>query len=185
MKPKKPSSKYEVSCETFIFQRKKWNIRWNMKSECVAFVKIWSQINLHRNRKSTCEAFVKIRSQRNLHQNTKSSVKPLIFRQKMKHSSKYEVKVCSLHQNMKPNKSSSKYKVRCEAFIFREKTKIAKPSLKYKVKVSNLHRNTKSKCVTFVKILSQRNLHKKTKLVVKPSFFREKKTFIEIRSQSV
>jgi hypothetical protein len=61
----KPSSKYEVRCEAFIFQRKN----------------------------------VKI-------------AKP---------SPKYEAKVISLHQNMKPKKPSSKYEVCCEAFVLQTK----------------------------------------------------------------
>jgi hypothetical protein len=40
-----------------------------------------------------------------------------------KPSSKDKAKVRRLHQNMKPKKPSSKYEVRCEAFIFTEKMK--------------------------------------------------------------
>jgi hypothetical protein len=61
----KPSSKYEVRCEAFVFQTKN----------------------------------VKI-------------AKP---------SPKYEAKVRSLHQNMKPKKPSSKYEVWCEAFVLQTK----------------------------------------------------------------
>jgi hypothetical protein len=130
--------------------------------------------------KSKCEAFIKIRSQSR--QNMKSGVKPSFFREKMKPSSKYEVKVWSLHQNTKPNKPSSRYEVRCKAFIFQRKK-------------WNLHRNTKSKCEAFLEIQSQRNLHQDMK-PKKPSskyevrckafiFQRIKETFLKIQSQSV
>jgi hypothetical protein len=36
-------------------------------------------------------------------------------------SPKYEAKLGSLHQNIKPKKPSTKYDVWCEAFIFLEK----------------------------------------------------------------
>jgi hypothetical protein len=88
-------------------------------------------------------------------------VNPLLFGEKPKPSSKYEVKVWSLHQNTKLKKSSSKYKVSCEAYIF----------LKRKW---SLRQNTESKCEAFVKIQSQRNLRQNMKLVVKPLFFKEK-----------
>jgi hypothetical protein len=71
MRPKRPSSKYEVK---------------------ESFVKIWSQRSLHQNRKpkrpssnyEVKESFVKIRRQRKLCQNTKSFVQPLFFREKPK-----------------------------------------------------------------------------------------------------
>jgi hypothetical protein len=91
-----------------------------------------------------------------------------------------------VRQNTKTKKVSSKYEVRCEAFVFRKNeafikirserdlrrnTKSKRPSLKYEVKE------------IFVKIRKQRKLHQNTKAkkasqntksVVKPLFFREK-----------
>jgi hypothetical protein len=51
----------------------------------------------------------------------KPGVKPSFFMEKMKPSSKYELKVWSFHQNMKAKKASSKYKVRGEASVFKRK----------------------------------------------------------------
>jgi hypothetical protein len=54
----------------------------------------------------------------------KPGVKPSFFMEKMKPSSKYELKVWSFHQNMKAKKASSKYKVRGEASVFKRKNEI-------------------------------------------------------------
>jgi hypothetical protein len=83
----------------------------------------------------------------------KSGAKPLFFREKMNPSSKYEANIRSLHQNTKSKKSSSKYEVRYEAFIFQRKNKTfikirsqsVKPSSKDEAKVRSLRQNTKPK----------------------------------------
>jgi hypothetical protein len=129
MKAKRASSKYEVRCEALVFQREK--MKPSLKYEVQAR-------NLHQNTKPKSpsskykvkETFMKIQRQRKLHQNTRSGVKPSFFREKMKHSSKYEEKARSLRQNTKPKRPSSKYEV-TETFV-----KIRRQRM--------LHQNTKS-----------------------------------------
>jgi hypothetical protein len=146
MKPKKPSSKYEVRCEAFIFQRKN-----------KTFIKIWSQSVKPSSKYEAKESFIKIRRQRKLRQNTKAKKasskyevmsETFVFREKMKPSSKYEAK-----------ETFVKIWSHVWTFVFHRKNETfveirsqsVKPLLKYEAKE------------TFVKIRSQRKLRQNMK----------------------
>jgi hypothetical protein len=183
MKPKKACQSTKSGVKPS-FLEKNWNLHWNTKSKCDAFVKIWTERSLRQNMKpkrpslkyEVKESFIKIRRQRKLHQNTKSSVKPSFFREKMKPSLQYEVKVWSIHQNKNPKEPSSKYKAKDTFVKIRSQRKLCqnmkpkKASSKYEPKED------------FVKIRSQRGIRRNTKSKKASSKYEGKESFIKIQS---